>query len=250
MDSDSSEFFLPITPWMGQMTPFTMSSASQFFPEPPLSLSSEAWVDDYNQVKALGAASSSVRTPKQTEIALFWTENTAVQYARALRNLAGARGLDVVATARLFALVWTSSADALIGCWNAKYQYSFWRPVTAIRNGDIDGNPGTVPDPSWTPLANTPAHPEYPSAHGCFTGGLATSLQQYFGDSRFTFVVSSTVTNSVHEFRSMTQLEQEVERARMYAGIHFHHSVVQGEDLGRKVAQQAFKDFFTEEISK
>jgi hypothetical protein len=240
----------PITPWMGQMMPFTMHSASQFSPEPPLSLSSTEWVYDYNQVKILGASDSKVRTRKQKEIALFWTENTSVQYSRALRNLAGAYGLDLAETARLFALVWTSSADALIGCWNAKYQHSFWRPVTAIRNGDIDGNPGTMPDPMWTPLANTPAHPEYPSAHGCFTGAVADSLQQYFGKSHFTFIVSSTVTHSVHEIRSTRELEQEVKWARIYAGIHFHHSVVQGQELGHQVAQQAFRNFFEPEPEK
>lgn len=243
-------FASPVTPWMGQMVPFTMRSASQFLPEPPFSLSSKEWVDDYNQVKALGAINSAVRTPKQTEIALFWTENTSVQYARALRNLAGAYGLDAAETARLFALVWTSSADALIGCWNAKYTYSFWRPVTAIRNGGIDGNPETVPDPAWTPLANTPAHPEYPSAHGCFTGALADSLKQYFGKPNFTFIVSSTVTNTVHEIRSTKELEDEVKNARIYAGIHYHHSVVEGADLGRKVARQAFREFFQPESSK
>jgi hypothetical protein len=173
-----------------------------------------------------------------------------VQFSRALRNLAGAYSLDLADTARLFALVWTSSADALIGCWNAKYSYSFWRPVTAIRNGDIDGNPVTVPDPNWTPLTNTPAHPEYPSAHGCFTGAVANSLQQYFGSSHFTFLVSSTVTNTVHELRSTRELEQEVEWARIYAGFHYHHSVVQGEALGRKVARQAFREFFAAEASK
>jgi PAP2 superfamily len=243
-------FAPPITPWMGQMVPFTMRSASQFLPEPPFSLSSTEWVDDYNQVKAVGAINSVVRTPRQTEIALFWTENTSVQYSRALRNLAGAYALDLADTARLFALVWTSSADALIGCWNAKYQYSFWRPVTAIRNGDIDGNPATVPDPTWTPLVNTPAHPEYPSAHGCFTGAVADSLKQYFGTPRFTFIVSSTVTNTVHEIHSTRELEQEVKEARVYAGIHFHHSVVQGADLGRKVARQAFREFFEVESRK
>jgi hypothetical protein len=243
-------FALPVTPWMGQMVPFTMRSASQFLPEAPPSLASREWANDYNQVKILGAAGSMVRTPKQTEIARFWTENTAAQYARALRNLAGAYGLDLAETARLFALVWTSSADALIGCWNAKYQYSFWRPVTAIRNGDIDGNPATAADSMWIPLANTPAHPEYPSAHGCFTGAVADSLAQYFGKSHFTFIVSSTVTNTVHEIRSTRELAEEVERARIYAGIHFHFSVVQGEDLGRKVAQQAFREFFTAEASK
>jgi len=232
------------------MMPFTMRSASQFLPEPPPSLSSWEWVHDYNQVKILGATNSKVRTAKQTETALFWTENTSVQYARALRNLAGAYGLDPVDTARLFALVWTSSADALIGCWNAKYQHSFWRPITAIRNGDIDGNPATVPDPYWTPLANTPAHPEYPSAHGCFTGAVADSLRQYFGRSNFTFIVSSAVTHTVREIHSTWELEEEVQKARIYAGIHYRHSVVEGADLGRKVALQAFGDFFQPEATK
>src|SRR3954468_11076723 len=112
-------FAPPITPWMAQMTPFTMSSASQFLPEPPFPLSSTEWADDYNQIKTLGAINSTVRTAQQREIALFWTDNPSVQYSRALRSLAGARNLDVIETARLFALVWTSAADALIGCWNA-----------------------------------------------------------------------------------------------------------------------------------
>ncbi|MDQ1471946.1 MAG: hypothetical protein QOJ99_3426 [Bryobacterales bacterium] len=234
----------PITPWMGQMVPFTMRSASQFFPGPPPSLSSAEWTHDYNQVKALGGAKSTVRTPRQTEIGLFWTDNAAVQYSRALRNLAGARGLDLADTARLFALVWTSSADALIGCWNAKYYYSFWRPVTAIRNGSIDGNDATAEDKDWTPLATTPGHPEYPSAHGCFTGAVANSLQQYFGYQNFTFILSSTVTKTVHEIRYMRDLEREVENARIYAGIHYHHSVIEGASLGGKVAQQTFQNFF------
>jgi len=243
-------FAPPVTPWMGQMVPFTMTSASQFFPEPPPALSSPEWVDDYNQVKILGAKNSTLRTDRQTETALFWTENTAAQYARALRNLAGARNLDAAETARLFALVWTSSADALIGCWNAKFFYSFWRPVTAIRSGDIDGNDGTAPDSEWTPLATTPGHPEYPSAHGCFTGALAGSLQVYFAGQRFTFILSSTVTNTVHEIRSMGQLTQEVQNARIWSGIHYHHSVVQGAELGAKVADQTFRGFFQPEATK
>jgi hypothetical protein len=237
-------FAPPVTPWMGQMVPFTMRSPSQFFPEPPPLLSSTEWADDYNQVKSLGAVNSAVRTPEQTEIARFWTENTSVQYARALRNLAWTLPLDLADSARLFVLIWTNSADALIGCWNAKYAYSFWRPVTAIRNGDIDGNPATSPDPTWTPLATTPAHPEYPSAHGCFTGAVANTLKEYFGNPNFTFTVSSTVTNTVHELHSARELEQEVENARIYAGIHYHHSVVQGVNLGRKVSQQGFREFY------
>jgi hypothetical protein len=237
-------FAAPITPWMGKMVPFTMHSASQFLPDPPPSLSSGEWARDFNQVKEIGAANSTVRTPEQTEIARFWTENTTVQYARSLRNLAAQHGLDLADTARLFALVWTSSADALIGCWNAKYTYSFWRPVTAIRNADLDGDPATAADPAWTPLVNTPGHPEYPSAHGCFTGAVAHTLKEYFGDRNFSFPVTSTVTNTLHDFQSARELEQQVGEARIYAGIHYHTSVVQGIKIGRKVSHQMFREFF------
>src|SRR5229473_4742834 len=167
-------FLKPQAPWAGQMTPFTMSSASQFLPdELPPDLSSTQWADDYNEVKALGAVNSSVRTPQQTEIGLFWTENTSRQYARAFRALAIAQDLSLSDTARLFAILWTSFGDSIIGCFNAKYHFSFWRPVTAILNGGIDGNPNTVADPTWMPLGVTPNHPEYPAAHGCVTGAIA-----------------------------------------------------------------------------
>ena len=238
---------LPQTPWVGQMVPFTMSSASQFLPdEPPPMLSSQDWADDYTQVKTLGAVNSTVRTAQQTEIGLFWTEQTSKQYARAFRALAVGHALNTSDTARLFAMVWTAVADSFIGCMNAKYHFSFWRPVTAIQNGGIDRNPGTVPDPTWVPLGITPNHPEYPAAHGCLTGAVATVLKGYFGTPEVNFAVSSTVFNPphVHTFRSAKDLETEVEYARIYAGFHYHHSVVQGLVLGQHVAQQVLVNFF------
>ena len=236
----------PQTPWVSQMVPFTMSSASQFFPEPPPALTSSDWADDYNQVKALGAVNSTVRTPQQTEIGLFWTEHTSKQYSRALRALAVGHELNTSDTARLFAMVWTAVADSFIGCWNAKYTYSFWRPVTAIQNGGIDGNSATVPDPTWMPLGTTPNHPEYPSAHGCLTGALSTILKGYFGTPNVSFTVSSTFFTPphVHTFNSTKDLEQEVEDARIYAGFHYHHSMVQGLVLGQHVARQVLVNFF------
>jgi hypothetical protein len=237
----------PLTPWAGQMVPFTMSSASQFLPdEPPPALTSQDWVDDYNQVKALGAVNSTIRTPEQTEIGLFWTEQTSKQYARALRALAVGHALNTSDTARLFAMVWTASADAFIGCWNAKYHFSFWRPVTAIPNGAIDGNPATLPDPTWTPLGTTPNHPEYPAGHACFTGAVATILKGYFGTPLVNFTVSSTVFTPphVHTFDNTKELEEEVKNARIYAGFHYHHSVVQGVVLGQHVAHQVLVNFF------
>jgi hypothetical protein len=238
-------FLPPQTPWVGQMRPFTMATASQFLPdEGPPALTSSQWADDYNLTKTLGSVNSTVRTPEQTETGLFWTEQTARQYARAFRALAIARGLDLNSSSRLFAMLWTSYADAFIGCMNAKYHFGFWRPVTAIRNGSIDGNDATIADPTWTPLAATPNHPEYPAAHGCVTGAVANTLKNYFNTPNVSVIVSSTVTNTTHSFNSARELEDEVEFARIYAGFHYHHSLVQGFNLGRKVSQQAAREFF------
>src|SRR5260370_988040 len=127
-------FAPPIVPWLGQMVPFTMSSATQFFPdEGPDALNSEVWIDDYNQVKTLGALNSAVRTPQQTEIGLFWTEHTGQQYARAFRNLATLKSLDTSDTARLMAMLWSGYADYVIGCWNSKFSFRFWPPATSTR---------------------------------------------------------------------------------------------------------------------
>ncbi len=239
-------FAKPITPWLGQMVPFTMTSAGQFFPdEGPTPLDSQQWIDDYTQVRTLGALNSTVRTPQQTEIGLFWTEHTGQQYARAFRKLATQQELDTAQTARLMAMLWAGFADSVIGCWNAKFSFSFWRPVTAIRAGG--GNPALTGDPLWTPLGATPAHPEYPAAHGCVTGAVSTILASYFGTPNLQFSVDSLVTQTVHTFNSTGDLLVEVEDARIYAGFHYHHSVVQGKVLGTKVAHQLARNFFVPE---
>ena len=231
------------TPWLGQMVPFTMTSAAQFFPdEGPPALDSQQWIDDYNLTKTLGALNSTVRTPSQTEIGLFWTDHTGAQYARAFRNLINQKTLSTSDSARLMAMLWAGYADAAMGCWNAKFFFSFWRPVTAIPAGG--GNSALVADPTWLPLAATPAHPEYPAAHGCVTGAVGTVLAGYFGTSKVTFSVDSLVTNTTHTFTSTDQLVSEVESARIYAGFHYHHSVVQGKVLGRKVAHQLMRRYF------
>src|SRR6266446_109108 len=233
----------PLTPWLGQMVPFTMSSAAQFFPdEGPPALDSQQWIDDYNQVKALGALNSTVRTLQQTEIGLFWTEHTGQQYARAFRNLSVKKGLSTSDTARLMAMLWAGFADSAIGCWNAKFSFSFWRPVTAIRAGG--GNPALVADPNWSPLASTPAHPEYPAAHGCVTGAVSTILEGYFGTPDVQFSVDSLVTHTTHTFATTADLLDEVENARVYAGFHYHHSVIQGRVLGTKVGHQLVHHYF------
>jgi len=238
-------FLPPQTPWVGQMQPFTMRNASQFLPdEPPPALGSDEWAQNFNETKTLGAINSTVRTPAQTEIGLFWTEQTTRQYARAFRALAMARALDTSDTARLFAMVWAGFADSFIGCMNAKYHFSFWRPVTAIRNAGLAGNPLTVADPTWTPLGTTPNHPEFPAAHGCVTGSVARTLERFFGTDKVTLVVSSTVTNTTHTFTNTEDLEEEVFGARIYAGFHYRHSLVEGFELGHNVVKQMVRHYF------
>jgi hypothetical protein len=233
----------PLTPWLSQMVPFTMSGAAQFFPdEGPDALDSQQWIDDYSQVKTLGAINSTVRTPQQTEIGLFWTEHTGQQYARAFRNLTTQKGLSTSDAARLMAMLWAGYADAGIGCWNAKFSFSFWRPVTAIEAGG--GNPALMADPNWLPLGKTPSHPEYPAAHGCLTGAVSTILAGYFGTPNLAFSVDSLVTNTTHNFTSTSDLVHEVENARIYAGFHYHHSVIQGRVLGLKVGNQLMHQYF------
>jgi hypothetical protein len=234
-----------VTPWAGQMRPFTFDNPAQFLPdEPPPSLKSWEWAADYNEVKLLGAVDSKVRTPAQTEIGLFWTDHTTTQYGRMLQLLAMQENMSLLDSSRLMAMSFTSLADAYIGCFNAKYHFSFWRPVTAIRNGDIDGNGLTVADPAWTPLGSTPGHPEYPAAHACLTGSLANTLEQYFGTPQVHLTVSSAVTNTTHHFPNVHELEREVEGARIYAGFHYHHSLVQGFQLGHKVSRNVTSHYF------
>jgi hypothetical protein len=236
-------FVAPLTPWLGQMVPFTMTGPAQFFPdEGPTPLDSQDWIDDYNETKTLGALNSTVRTPEQTEIGLFWTEHTGQQYARAFRKLATDQGLNTSDTARLMAMLFAGYADAGIGCWNAKFYFSFWRPVTAIRAGG--GNPALTADPNWLPLANTPAHPEYPAAHGCATGAVSVLLADFFGTTNVQFSVDSLVTHTTHTFNTTDDLLNEVEHARIYAGFHYHHSVIQGKVLGTKVAHQVIQRYF------
>lgn len=239
------KFAPAITPWLAQMRPFTLTSASQFLPDGPTPLASDDWVEDYNQVRSLGDVNSTVRTPAQTEIGLFWTEHTGQQYARAFTYLAENYNLSVMDSARMMAILWTGFADAAIGCWNAKFTYNFWRPVTAIRSGG--DNPKLTGDPNWTSLGNTPAHPEYPAAHGCVTGAVSNLIKDYFGTSRVHIVVDSRAfTDGVHThtFEDTHDLFEEVFWARIYAGFHYHHSLEDGGRLGRKVSKQLVSEHF------
>ena len=238
-------FVPPATPWVGQMVPFTMQSASQFLPvNGPPDLGSQQWAREFNEVKLLGAANSTVRTAAQTEIALFWTANPVATFFGAFGQLAIDRHLSLSKSARLLAMLSVAFTDGGIGCWNAKYHFSFWRPVTAIPNADIDGNPGTETDSTWLPLASTPPHPEFPAAHGCATGAIARTLENFFGTPNVKFSVNSAVTHTTHTYYNVGQLETEAYWARIYAGFHYRHSLDEGFQLGHRVAEQLNQNFF------
>jgi hypothetical protein len=226
----------PLLPGFALVTPLALDSASQFRPGPPPALTSDLWTRDYNEVKAFGVATGSLRTPEQTEIARFYTEHAVAQYSRAFRRYAIENTLDVPTTARFFAMVNTAIVDSQIACWDAKYHYNFWRPVTAIRAGETDDNVDTKPDSAWIGLATTPAHPEYPAAHGCWTSATATMLEHFNGTNMVHFVLDSAVTGTTHVFENTNDLRSEIIDARVYGGMHYRNSAEVGAILGREVA--------------
>ena len=243
------------TPWIANMKPFTMTASDQFLPdEGPTPLASEDWAEDYVLTKAWGSLTNSLRNAEQTTIGLFWTPNPGKPFTSMLTDLAITHGLGTLDSARLFAMTWTGYGDAFIGCMNAKYHFNFWRPVTAIQEGDTDGNPDTIGDPNWLPLATTPNHPEYPAAHGCVTGAVTSIIASYFEDSDVALHVTSTyaipvalgggTVTATRSYNSTDELLREVQAARIYGGMHFRHSVLQGTRLGEKVAHQLVKKYF------
>ena len=234
----------PETPFV---QPFALNSASQFRPGPPLSLDSEEWARDYNEVKSLGSATGSTRTADQTDVAQFWSDNPPLQWTRAWRALSVAKGLGLADNARYFAMLTTASADALIACWDAKYFYNFWRPVTAIRAGDSDGNAATAPDPTWIGVIVTPNHPEYPAAHGCFSGASTETLKNFFGTDDIAFSMDSIVPGVVKPIRTYSRLSDalaEVLEARIYGGMHYRNSTQVGARIGKKVSRFTTRHFF------
>jgi hypothetical protein len=236
----------PVAEWQAQFKPFALRSADQFLGlvPPPPALTSAIFTSDFNLTKSYGAVNSSVRTAAQTEIGRFWSDNPAAQYSRALRGLIQSQGLDTADAARLGAMSFVALADSATACMNAKYHYFFWRPLTAIRNADSDGNPGTVADPNWMPLDVTPQHPEYPANHGCVTQALMDTLTAFFDNDEVPYSVTSTVTGTTHSFDSFEDVVTEVDYARIFGGMHFHHSVKEGNRLGRRVADYILQHKF------
>jgi hypothetical protein len=235
----------PITPYVAFVTPFALQRPDQFRAYGPPDLTSAQYAADFDKVRELGAANSSKRTASQTEIGRFHTESPVTFLTRNLRTVAVERNLETAQSARLFAMMYVAQADAGIACWDSKYYYNFWRPVTAIAAADTDDNPATVADAAWTPLANTPPHPEYPSAHGCGLGAVTEAINAFFGTRKVKMTFTSTVPGSVpHVFDRTDELTREVIDARVYGGMHFPTAGRHGIEMGKKVGKWMVKHYF------
>jgi VCPO second helical-bundle domain len=249
-------FAAPQTPWVGQMRPFLLPAADRFLPAAPPSLGSRKWADAFNETKLYGGTTGTFRSAEQTATAKFWSANVIRQYNRLFRDVAFSRGLDLLQSARLAAMVNVVGADAQIAVMNAKYHYLFWRPVTAIDPtavtqdgygpvpGFDDGNASTTEETGWRPLLGTPNHPEYPAAHGSITSAVAEVLARFLGTNKLAldvhgFDATGSVGNldAVHHFEKADDLRDEIVDARVWAGLHYRSSGLAGVTLGKNVAK-------------
>jgi PAP2 superfamily protein len=222
----------------GRVTPFVLKSAEQFRGKGPLALTSRRYGRDVEEVRMLGSATSAVRTADQTEIALFWVEPSVDGWSRIARIVSADTHLDLWRNARLFALITLAMADAYIAQFDEKFHYNFWRPITAIQQAEIDENPLTVGDPTWTPLRPTPPFPEYSSAHAAVGAAAAEALKRFFGRDDIAFSMASpTAGNAVRAFTGFRQAARENGVSRIYVGFHFRHSVEDGLEMGRRIGR-------------
>jgi hypothetical protein len=226
------------------MKPFAMAKGSQFRPGPPISLESKDWAADFNELKDYGGKNSAKRSAQQTETARFWLMVGPQAYHPFARQLVAAKQMSVGDSARFMALVAVGLNDALIAVFDAKYHYNFWRPITSIRNGDIDGNPATEREATWQPIDNTPMHPEYPCAHCILSGSVAGVVKAALGavDIPEVAMTSATAPGVTHRWTNMTAFTEEVANARIWAGFHYRFSTHVGTDMGLQIGEYVVKN--------
>jgi hypothetical protein len=226
------------------MKPFAIANSSQFRPNPPISLESKEWATDFTEIKDYGGKASTKRSAQQTETARFWLQVGPPAYHPFARKLAVAKQMSVGESARFMTLVAVGLNDAYIAVFDAKYHYNFWRPITAIRNGDTDGNPATDRDATWQPIDNTPMHPEYPCAHCIQSGAVAGVVKAVLGtvDIPEIATTSPTAPGVTHRWTNLTAFTDEVANARIWAGFHYRFSTPVGTDMGRQIGEYVVKN--------
>jgi hypothetical protein len=231
-------------PWLGQMETFALDHASQFRPPPPPPLTSPTYTQEFNEVKAIGSANSTSRTPAQTETALFISGVFPAPMQAGLRDLATRKRLDISDSARLFAAVEVSVADSLAAAWDAKYLYGFWRPITAIRMADDDGNAETQGEPAWTSLIATPPYPDYTSGATAIAGAVTETLMRLYGTDRIDLNLTSPATSTTRRYATAAEFNQEAIDARVWSGIHFRTADVVSNEMAKNVASWTLDRYF------
>jgi Ca2+-binding RTX toxin-like protein len=243
-------FLNPVLPQWPDVTPFAMTTSDQFLPVAPPSLTSTEYAKALNEVKAIGSATSTIRTADQTAIAQFWANGPGTSTPPGHWNVVAEivsqnKGNSLEDNARLFAMLNVALADAGISCWDAKYEFDMWRPITAIREAETDGNLATIEDATWTPLLATPAFPTYSSGHSTFSGAGAAVLKAFFGTDRVSFVVPSESSGIANRtFRSFTQAAEESGISRIYGGIHFSFDNTAGLKSGAQIGHYVATKYF------
>jgi hypothetical protein len=223
--------------WVGDVEPFLIGNPSQFGGPPPFPLTSHRYARDFDEVRSLGSATSTMRTPDQTDAARFWgATNPVGTWSRLYRDIAQRYGRAPADDARMFAMLYLAAADTEITVWVDKAKYSFWRPITAIREGNTDGNPRTVADPGWSPLIPTPPYPDMPSALSALSSASAATLQRFFGTDDLAFGTTNAIGGR-RMYARFSQAEDEVVDARVWAGIHFRHADEIGASIGERIAE-------------
>jgi hypothetical protein len=228
----------PLFPQYATVKPWGFKSVDQFRPAPPPALSSALYARDYNETKDMGGLKSTKRTDAQSDAVRFWTQaNLPPSWFQAAAQVSDRKGLSVADKARLFALMSMALANCFIVDWDAKFTYNFWRPITAIRNGDQDGNDATERDAGWQPLNATPMHPEYPSQNGINAGAASGVLEAIFGKEPEGFVATDINDARLsRRFASFAQMDLEQKEVRIWGGIHFRNSLDVGDEMGKKIA--------------
>jgi hypothetical protein len=246
-------------PWVGNVRPFLIPDVEMVRTDGPNALTSAAYAEDFNEVRELGSLTSTQRTADQTAAAIFWQDSGTAIWNRIYRDLATSHGLDIADSARLFAMTNLAAADGSIGCWNDKYYWNFWRPITAIREAASDGNPATEPDPAWVPLFDptvsvsgpplvTPGFPDHPAGHTCISGATVYALRAFFGTDKVSFTATSNKCSPApcasRSFDRLSDALKEIIDARVWGGIHFRTADMQGAVLGKRVAHYLQKHYF------
>ncbi|MEU4426786.1 vanadium-dependent haloperoxidase [Actinoplanes sp. NPDC024001] len=228
--------------WYAFLKPFVVRDPSRYRVSGPPALTSRSYARQTNEVQALGSITSTVRTPDQTEAAIWWDDFNMVEW-QFRRVLATNQGLSDLETARLFARTDMATVDALISCYQQKRHWNLWRPVTAIPLNDTDGNPATVADPAWLPLRVTAPSPEWPSGHACYTSATMVSFREFFGRDDLRFHAYSPDADATRYYHSFATAQAEVQVARIWAGVHLREATVLGDRLGTAVTREVIREF-------